>query len=115
MTMEWPAIAAIAGVCGFGLSFAGFWFTFGSRLTKAETEAKAAALAATAANAVIKAESDRFNERLILLGTSFSLYREQAAKEYISREVAREMEDRLTAAIDRLGERFDRFFEAVRK
>ncbi len=113
MNVEWAIIAGVVGVCSFGLSFAIFWFNFGTRLSKAESEASSAARAATTANAVIKAETDRLNERLILLGTSFSHYREQVAKEYISRDVAREMEDRLTMAIERLGDRFDKFFEAI--
>jgi hypothetical protein len=41
------------------------------------------------------------------------LYREQIARDYIHREVMREVEDRLTGAIDRLGERLDRFTAAA--
>lgn len=100
--MEWPAVAAIATVCGFGLSFATFWYTFGSRITKAEIDALVAGEDATAAL-----------EKIVIMQAAHALFREQVAKEYINREVAREMEDRLTAAIDRLGDRFDRFVEAV--
>ena len=42
---------------------------------------------------------------------AFPLYREQIAREYIHREVMREVEERLTAAIDRLGDRLDRALE----
>jgi hypothetical protein len=52
-------------------------------------------------------------EKVATLGTSFSTYREQVAKDFIHRIAMREVEDRLTAAIDRLGDRLDRFIEAA--
>lgn len=99
---EWPAIAALASTGGFALSFAVFWLTCGTRIGKAETEA-------TAASAGAKDALDRVSR----LGASFSTYREQVARDYIQREAMREVEDRLTAAIDRLGDRLDRFVEAA--
>ena len=118
MTFEWPVVAAIGTLGGFGLSFATFWYTFGSRMTKAEANAEAAKEAAISAKAdaatlaaVAKAESDRINERLILLGTSFSLYREQVAKDYVSRDIMREMEERITSVLNGLGGRMDRLVE----
>ena len=100
--LEWPAIAALASTGGFASSFAVFWLTFGARIGKAETEA-------TAANSGVKDALDRVTR----LGASFSTYREQVARDYIQREAMRELEDRLTAAIDRLGDRLDRFVEAA--
>lgn len=102
--IEFAAIGAIAAVAGFGLSFAIFWMTFGSRIGTAETKANNAELAAKDAN-----------DKVAILSTSFGLYREQIAREYIHREAMREVEDRLTAAIDRLGERLDRFLEASQR
>jgi hypothetical protein len=99
---EWPAIAALASTGGFAVSFAVFWLTFGTRIGKAETEA-------TAASSAIKDALDRVSR----LGASLSTYREQVARDYIQREAMREVEDRLTAAIDRLGDRLDRFVEAA--
>ncbi len=84
-----PAIAII-----------GFWMTISSRLTKAETLAFEAGKDAGLAN-----------EKTALLQASFALYREQIAREYIHREMMREVEDRLTAAIERLGDRLDRVLE----
>jgi len=98
--MEWAAIAAAATVCGFGLSFATFWLTFGGRIAKSEITASEA-----------KEDAKEANEKATLLSASFSLYREQIAREYIHREVMREVEDRLTAAIERLGDRLDRVLE----
>ncbi len=84
-----PAIAII-----------GFWMTLSSRLTKAEI---------TSADA--KKDAEEANAKATLLSASFSLYREQIAREYIHREVMREVEDRLTQAIERLGDRLDRVLE----
>lgn len=84
-----PAIAIIS-----------FWVTFTSRLTKAEVTAEEA-----------KEDAKEANSKATLLSASFSLYREQIAREYIHREVMREVEDRLTQAIERLGDRLDRVLE----
>ena len=100
--MEWAAISAVAALAGFGIAFATFWLTFGGRIGKAETDAS---------NAL--AQSKEANEKVAIQTAAFSLYREQVAREYIHREVMREVEDRLTQAIDRLGERLDRFTEAA--
>lgn len=82
------------------LAFVGFWMSLSSRLTKAEVTALEA-----------KDDAKEANERAALLSTSFALYREQIAREYIHREVMREVEDRLTQAIERLGDRLDRVLE----
>lgn len=100
--MEWAAISAVAALAGFGIAFATFWLTFGGRIAKAEADASNAADHAKEAN-----------DKVAIQTAAFALYREQVAREYIHREVMREVEDRLTQAIDRLGERLDRFTEAA--
>ena len=82
------------------IAILGFWMTFASRLTKAELMADEA-----------KEDAKEANAKSTLLSASFSLYREQIAREYIHREVMREVEDRLTQAIERLGDRLDRVLE----
>ena len=57
-------------------------------------------------------EADLANERVTLLRSEFMMYREKVAAEYVSRDLLREFEDRLTKAIDRLGDRLDRAFSA---
>lgn len=78
----------------------GFWMSLSSRLTKAEVTATEA-----------KDGAKEANDKATLLSASFALYREQIAREYIHREVMREVEDRLTQAIERLGDRLDRILE----
>jgi len=103
--MSWPAVAALASLAGFGIAFATFWITFGSRIGRAELEASEA-----------KSKAKDADDKATLLSAAFAMYREQVARDYIHRETMREMEDRLAAAIDRLGDRLDRFVEtAARK
>lgn len=78
----------------------GFWMSLSARLAKAEIIASEA-----------KDDAKEANEKATLLSAAFSLYREQIAREYIHREVMREVEDRLTQAIERLGDRLDRVLE----
>jgi vacuolar-type H+-ATPase subunit E/Vma4 len=62
-----------------------------------------------------KEDAKEANDKATILSASFSLYREQIAREYIHREVMREVEDRLTQAIERLGDRLDRVLERAEK
>lgn len=69
----------------------------------AENMAKAAAKAADEA-----ADSARLaHEKIALLQSAMSAYRETQAERLVSREVLREVEDRLTGAIEKLGDRLD--------
>jgi Tfp pilus assembly protein PilO len=82
------------------IAILGFWMTLSARLAKAEIISLEA-----------KEDAKEANQKATLLSASFSLYREQIAREYIHREVMREVEDRLTQAIERLGDRLDRVLE----
>ncbi|WP_156434080.1 hypothetical protein [Bradyrhizobium retamae] len=104
--VTWGAVAVAIGSM---LSIVTFWTRYSDRVTKAEGAAKTANEIAQEA----KKDAHEATEKIALLAASFSLYREQVAREYIHREVMREVEDRLTAAIDRLGARLDRFTEAA--
>lgn len=99
---EWAAIAALAALGGFALAFATFWITFGRSLGSTDTKADESL-----------AKAKEADEKITLLSTSFGMYREQIARDYIHREAMREVEDRLTSAIDRLGDRFDGFMKAL--
>jgi hypothetical protein len=95
---QWLAIILASALPAMGII--GFWMKLSSRLTKAETVAVDA-----------RDDAKEANEKSTILSASFSLYREQIAREYIHREVMREVEERLTQAIDRLGDRLDRVLE----
>jgi len=82
------------------VAFIGFWMGLSARLTRGELVAEHALKDAAEANA-----------KAALLESAFSLFREQVAKDYIDRAVMSGVEDRLTLAIDRLGDRLDRIFE----
>lgn len=99
------AAAAISAL----LAILKFWIDFSDRIAKVET---------MAAEKVAKAEAVAA-EKIAILTAQFSMYREQIAREYVQRETLREVEERhriamreterrLTDAIEKLGERFDR-------
>jgi hypothetical protein len=100
----------LGSICMSGIGILTFWMRFSDRITKADAKADKAIGASEDA----KANAHEANEKTVLLSAAFSLYREQVAREYIHREVMREVEDRLTAAIERLGDRLDRILEQKR-
>ncbi len=98
--MEIAAIAALGGVCVAGVAIITFWINLSDRISKAD-------LRATSADEGTKACA----VQVAAIHAAFGLYRETVAREYIHRESMREMEDRLTAAIDRLADRLDRILD----
>lgn len=102
--ITWASLVAAIGSIS---AIIGFWTRYSDRLTKAEAAAESARLAAVDARAEAKGAHDRIN----LLDQAFGLYRERVAHDYASRDILREVETRLTDAIDRLGDRFDRAIE----
>lgn len=105
--MDWPVLAAIGGLIVTGIAILTFWMRFSDRITIAEASAEVSKDIAQEA----KKDAHDASEKIALLSASFSIYREQVAREYIHREVMREVEERLTQAIDRLGDRLDRVLE----
>jgi hypothetical protein len=75
--------------------------------SEAEEACREARNAMAAANAA--------HEKIALLQAALTAYRETQAERLVSREVLREVEDRLTGAIDRLGDRFDGLLREVIK
>jgi len=107
--MDWSGIGVIGGLCVAGITVISFWMRFSDRITEARAAADDASKSAESA----KSDAHQAIEKIGVLSAAFSLYREQVAREYIHREVMREVEDRLTQAIERLGDRLDRFVEAA--
>ena len=104
--ITWGAVIVAVGSL---LSILRFWSSYSDRITKAESAVKTANDTAQEA----KRDAHEAIEKIAVLGAAFSLYREQVAREYIHREVMREVEDRLTVANDRLLTRLDRVTEAA--
>ena len=90
-----------------GTTILAFWINFAREIAKARSVAEQANNKADAAQ---KACLD-LNIQLQAQTASFAIYREQIAREYISRDSMRELEDRLTGEIKGLGTRIDRFLE----
>jgi hypothetical protein len=84
------------------LALVGIWVSISTRLTKVESDAGAAKDIASIAT-----------EKLFQLDKSTSSFREEVARDYINCEAMKTTEDRLTRAIDRLGDRLDRFLDTT--
>jgi hypothetical protein len=102
MMFDFITLAAFGSMAISAIAIIGFWMNFSDRISDARNEARIA-------REVAKENSERISS----MNASFALYREQVARDYISREMMQEFERRLTSAIDKLGERFDRYVESI--
>lgn len=91
-------VAAAVGVAV--ITLIGFWMKLSKDITKAEGKAEAAYIAAAA----VEQEAKR-------VAISLAEFKEKVARDYVSHEALRQMEDRLVGAIDRLADRMDKLFE----
>ena len=107
MTTDVITWGALLTALGSVSAIIGFWTRCSDRLTKADAKAVAAREVAEDAKKEAKAAQDRVS----ILDQAFALYRERVAQDYTSRKTLTEVENRLAAAIDRLGDRFDHAFE----
>ncbi len=97
-------VVGLFTICVAGIAIVTFWMKFATSIANNKSAAEAALNVAQEA----KKDAHESSEKAVILSTSFGLYREQIAREYIHREVMREVEERLTSAINRLGDRLDR-------
>lgn len=95
--MPWPAIAGLIVMAGFLITVVVTVVKFTDRLTKAEGALD------TARSASAKAEK---------ASTDLAEFKEQVAREYVTGTAIERVEQRLVTAIERLGDRLDRAFEA---
>jgi exonuclease VII small subunit len=102
--ITWGAMATAVGSV---IAIVGFWTRYSDRLTKADAKAASAKEAAEEA----KRDAKAAEVRVSLLDQAFGLYRERVALEYTSTKTLQAVEARLTDAIERLGDRFDRALE----
>ncbi len=97
MTLEWWQILAAAAVVGTAmLGLIRQWIT-------AATVAEAALAEARDVRTLAQSSHDK----IAALTSALGAYREIQAEKLVSREVLRQVEDRLAEAIQRLGDRFD--------
>jgi len=73
------------------------------------TEMKAASAHKEAEEA--SASAKEAHERIGIQSQALALYREQVAREYVSRDALGEMERRVTTSIDRLSDRLDKVLD----
>lgn len=86
-------------------------------LVRTHSKANAAQEAAEEAKVAAEKAHKRADEAHLAVGVAtagLSLFREQVAANYVDREALREMEQRLTDAINRLGDRLDQSMHGPR-
>lgn len=102
--ITWGALITALGSVG---GLVTFWVNRG----RAEGAAEARLVAGEAATADSKRIALEAHAKVALLESAFGIYRERIAAEYVSRLTLREVEDRISGAIEKLGDRLDRSFE----
>lgn len=96
----WTAMGAIATVLAAAVALLMFWLNFDRRVSEAKEAAK---IATDKADVAIRNATDIHN-RITAEQASMALYRETIAREYVRRDVLREMEERIMGAMrDGLG------------
>lgn len=98
-----PTIALL-GAAGSIIAVVTFW------MNRGRAEGENAATAVDAKKIAIEA-----HVKIAALDAAFGLYREKVAAEYVSRTTLREVETRITDAIERIGDRLDRLLDAAVK
>lgn len=63
----------------------------------------------------IEVRLKQIEERIVREAAALAQFREQVAREYVSREAMRELEERVVKAIDRVGDRLDRIMAPAAK
>lgn len=99
---EWaPTFALLAALAAF-FTVIGFWTRWSDRISKAESKADAAETRAQDAlqeAAEAKNEIAALNEALDALSSGLNMFRIEVAKEYVDKDMIREVEMRVIAAV----------------
>lgn len=95
---------AISTITALGVlgGFVVFWMSVATKISEARSAGdKAQSAAENALQEGVEAHKSASlaHDRITVQSESFGLYRERVAKEYVSRDILREMEERLTSAI----------------
>lgn len=91
---------ALIGAAGSIIAIVTFW------MNRGRAEGENSATASDAKKMALEAHI-----KIGALDAAFGLYRENVAKEYVSRSTLHEVEIRITGAIDRITDRLDRIIE----
>lgn len=91
---------ALVGAAGSIVAVITFW------MNRGRTEGENSATATDAKKIALEAHT-----KISALDAAFGIYRERVAADYVSRTTLREVETRITDAIDRIGDRLDRMME----
>jgi hypothetical protein len=103
MSDGFTTLAALVGFVGFGgfVTLAGFVWKLADRLRGLEASAASAGAASSRADALATAAAQ-----------DLAAFKIEASRRFVTDEMLTKVEDRIVAAIDRLGDRLDRVIES---
>lgn len=121
LTVNLPAVISLGVLTGGGIAA---WVTVRLQVAankaaladqKADHAEDVADLKASiaAANALIKANAERIEDVRAKGAKELADYKLEAAQRYATSDLLKEVEERMIEAINRLGDRFDRYFDGV--
>jgi len=103
MQFSWDInLSTIFMIGGAALALIRFWIAAEQKAVQAEKRALEA-----------EAKADKAHEKIAILQASVNAYQVTQAERLVSREVLREVEERLSGSIDQLGARFERLGEKL--
>jgi len=103
MQFSWDVnLATIFMIGGTALAVIKFWLNAEQKAIQAEKRAIAA-----------EEKADKAHEKIAILQASVNAYQVTQAERLVSREVLREVEERLAGSIEKLGDRLDSLLREV--
>ncbi len=116
MTFDFTVnFATIFAMLGFAIAGIAAWYNLRAQVQKNADRIDTQALQLTTANLKVGLALEKADEARAKTASEFSDYRLQVAREYATNNAVALIEERIVAAIERLGDRFDKYFDAPRK
>lgn len=111
-TISIPVVIMILGLAGTGV---GVWYNTRGQVQKNTERIKELGDLLAIANAKTALAIERAEEIRARTAHELAEYKLQVAKEYATNQAIGVIEERIVQAIERLGDRMDKFFDSTRK
>lgn len=107
-------IASLIMLVGFVCGAFSLWYNLRSQVQENAKNIKDIFETVALTNAKVSLAFERLDEARAKTAHELAEYKLQVAKEYATNSVIREVEERLVQAIERIGDRFDKYFDKVK-
>ena len=112
LTINWPTVLALIGFAVAGITV---WYNTRGQVQKNTDRIKDLGEAIALANTKVAQALEKADEIRAKNAHELAEYKLQVAREYATNHAVALIEERIVAAIDRLGDRFDKYFDSTRK